>query len=186
MLRICALTPVYTPTAHKPFDAERIASQELRRDPLYPSLTPTQRAFHIAAAMTLGREQAAKYAGREPEELAAKMGAFVKELEGENLVAGKIVYAEYDAGTRAITLYQRGIAQMAAKLREIYSDADALALARNLLLAHELFHHLEATQIPSQLPRTGNGKSMQYRGSRNVRYSEMAAHTFALALLQLA
>ncbi len=179
--------PIYTPAAQNPFDSESLARRELRRDRLFAHLTQEQQEFFIASALAIGREQAARFAGEEPDALAAALGVRVVELAGENVVAGASVFAEYDGGTRCITLYRAGIASLAAQFTPSLPTAEASRLARNLLLAHELFHHLEATCLPPgllsvplvEIPVCGG----LWRVKRRVgRCREIAAHGFAGAL----
>ena len=175
----------------KPFEIETIARQELQRDRLFPLLTPEQCYFYIRAALEIGRNEAAPYAGQDMFGLASKLGASLEEVDSGNLVAGCILYAEYDAGLRRIRLYRAGIARLALRCGQTVPEADAWQFARDLLIAHELFHHLEATRLgpvhrrlpPIAVPTLGGRWRVQ---RRVLRTREIAAHSFAHTLLGLA
>ena len=104
----------------------------------------------------------------------------------DGCVAGVPIFAEYDAGSRLITVYRFGI-KAVARLLEC---ADAERIALDLLIAHELFHHLEATRIgpvPDRLPPIFVPMFWGlFRARRRVRStSEIAAQAFAQALIGL-
>ena len=186
--RIDALLSLYASAMQKPFEIETTARQELQRDRLFPVLTPEQRDFYLCAALEIGERQAARCAGRDLDTLAAELGASVWESDGDGVTAGTPVYAEYDAGIRRITLYQAGIARLACRLGSTLHEADARRHARELLLAHELFHHMEATSLgpvhltlpPVAVPFAGGLWRVQ---RRVLRTREIAAHSFAHTLL---
>ncbi len=188
--RIDALLPVYASGMQKPFEIEAIAQQELQKDRLFPLLTPEQCDFYIRAALEIGRSEAAPYAGQGMLGLASKLGAGLQEVEGGNVIAGCDLYAEYDAGLRRIRLHRAGMARLALRLSQTLPEADAWQIARDLLIAHELFHHLEATRLgpvhrrlpPIAVPTLGGCWRVQ---RRVLRTREIAAHSFAHTLLGL-
>jgi hypothetical protein len=172
----------------KPFDIEAIAHQEIQRDRLFPLLTPEQRDFYMRSASEIGAREAAKYRGQEMLSLAQTLGAIVEDYSGDNVIAGREIYAEYDAGFRNIRLYRRGVQHLAERLGPGPPEWDSRPFVRDLLIAHELFHHLESTHIGPvhrMLPAIpvpvfgGLMRLPQYV----LRTREIAAHSFAHTLL---
>ena len=182
------MLPVYSSVMQKPFDIEAIAQQELQRDRLFLLLTPEQCAFYIRSAAVIGAHEATKYRGEGMLTLALKLGVTVEDYDGGNTIAGRELYAEYDAGFRNIRLHRAGRAQLVTRLSRILPEGTAQMVACDLLIAHELFHHLEATRIgpvhrmlpPVPVPVLGG----LMRLPRYVlRTREIAAHSFAHTLL---
>jgi hypothetical protein len=186
--RMNALLSVYSSIMQKPFEIETIARQELQRDRLFPRLTPEQREFYVTAALAIGAREAAHYRGESMLSLARKLGARVEDYDGGNVVAGCEIYAEYDAVFRSIRLHRAGVAHLAARLGQTLPEAIAQETARDLLIAHELFHHLEATCL-GPVHRTLPSISVSlvgrlWRVQRHIlRTREIAAHSFAHTLL---
>ncbi len=187
-------------------DRDDAAWRELRRDPVFPWLSDTQQGEYIAGAVAIGREQAGCFQGKQVRSLAVQLGARVLIVDDggaegdkgtagdkpppynvmDGCVAGVPIFAEYDAGSRLITVYRFGI-KAVARLLEC---ADAERIALDLLIAHELFHHLEATRIgpvPDRLPPIFVPMFWGlFRARRRVRStSEIAAQAFAQALIGL-
>ena len=122
--------------------------------------------------------------------LVADLGARLDLRDEEGMIAGVPTYAEYDAGTNMITVYRPAIASLARLLSETLRSGEAETLALRLLIAHELFHHLEATRIPpasEQLPPLMVPvMAGLWRVRRRVQSSrEIAAHAFAQTLTGL-
>lgn len=183
-----ALLPVYSSMMQKPFDIEAIAQQELQRDRLFPLLTPEQCDFYLRSALAIGACEAAKYRGEAMLPLAKNLGATIEDYDGGNRIAGGEVYAEYDAGFRNIRLHRAGVNRLAERLGPMPPEGDARPLARDLLIAHELWHHLEATSLgpvhrmlpPIVVPILGGlARLRRYV----LRTREIAAHSFAHTLL---
>ena len=186
--RIGALFSVYASVMQKPFEIETIARQELRRDRLFPLLTPEQCDFYLRAALEIGVRQAARHKGEAILPLAARLGATVEEYDGGSVEAGSVIYAEYDAAFRRIRLHRAGIDHLAARIGRGLSEGSARAIALDLLLAHELFHHLEATclgPVHRTLPPIAvpvlRGLLRVHR--HVLRTREIAAHSFAHSLI---
>ncbi len=183
-----ALLSVYASALQKPFEIETIARQELQRDRLFPLLTPEQCEYYAAAALAIGVREATSYRGASMLPLAAKLGATVEDYDGGNVIAGSVVYAEYDAAFKKIRLHRAGVAQLAARLGQVLPEGIAIGAARDLLIAHELFHHLEATHL-GPIHKTLPAVAMPvlggfWRVQRHVeRTREIAAHSFAHTLI---
>jgi len=165
-----------------------LALQELRRDPLVVYLSAGQQQDYLAGALAIGREQGKRCRGRRVKLLVEELGARYVVRSEEGLIAGSAVFAEYDSDARLITVYQPAIASVVRLLGISGQRGEAEGGALDLLLAHELFHHLEATQIvptPLQLPPVSvpilGGLLKSPRRLRCT--SEIAAHAFAHAVV---
>jgi hypothetical protein len=180
--------PVYASVMQKPFDIEMIARQELRRDRLFSVMTPDQRTFYIDAAQAIGAYEATPYRGQAALPLAQKLGTTIEECNSGNVIVDSETYAEYDVILRRIRLYRAGIVRLAERLRPTVPEAFARDIARDLLIAHELFHHLEATRLgpvhktlpPITVPIAGG---LCWAQRYVLRTREIAAHSFAHTLL---
>jgi hypothetical protein len=193
---------VYNVVVQKPFTLDTLAQAELEFDWFYSHMTPEQRDFYLRAALKIGAREAARYAGQDVDALTRQLGASV--YEPEEVVRdrdfGSGPYAEYDAETRQITVHQAGLRYVAFLLhQDVRTIPDyalwnkttqnaVLRVARELLIAHELFHHLEATSLgpvhrtlpPMTLPLLGGF----WKARRYIkRTREIAAHSFAFILL---
>jgi hypothetical protein len=199
------MVSLYDSATPKPFTVETLAREELARDRLFDRLTPEERAFYLRASLAIGSRTAARYAGREISALAVELGARIREADtsGTDMPDDKnfipdapeaecmAPYAEYDAETHYITVHSSGIERLAHRVRcsgPALSEAAALWIARNLLIAHELFHHLEATRLgpihralPTVAVPLAGGLWKVHR--HVLRTREIAAHSFAATLL---
>jgi hypothetical protein len=104
-------------------------------------------------ALRIGQDAAASFRGVDIWRLVEALGAVVDVLEG-GIVAGLRLRGAYDPETGRITVYRVG-----------WSERDI-----ETAVAHELYHHLEATGRVVRLP---------------MRESEVAAHAFAKDILEL-
>jgi hypothetical protein len=163
---------------------------ELEQDPVFAHLTPGQRRWYVERALGIGREQAAMVAGQAPGGVAEQLGAKVRVVDRESRFAGVEVRAEHDSETGVITLYAPSVRQVADLLSQVLPEPWSLEQVEGLHVAHELFHHLEATRIGpvhEQLPPVVTfrlGRVWQTR-SRARRCREIAAHAFARTLMDL-
>jgi hypothetical protein len=167
-----------------------LALQELRRDPCFPSLSVAQQQEYIVSALAMGREQGERYRGRGVLALVTELGARFVIRDEEGVIAGLPTRAEYDSGTGLITVYRPSIESLDRMLGETPRIEEAESLALRVLIAHELFHHLEATRIPpvsEQLPSVIVSRfAGWWKVRRHVRScSEIAAHAFAQTLMDL-
>ncbi|MCW3054493.1 MAG: hypothetical protein JWN14_3663 [Chthonomonadales bacterium] len=191
---------VYALIDTKPFTLAELAHAELNRDGFSVDMTSEQRDFYLHTAIEIGAREAARYPGQDVNALAMQLGARVQ--DGREPY-GSGVYAEYDAETHQITVHGAGVrlvslhlTKMAKTVPEYATLKDAaqdalFRIARELLIAHELFHHLEATRLgsihrtlpPISVPLLGNFWKVK-RYVRSTR--EIAAHSFAHHLLGIA
>ncbi len=171
-------------------DDRALSYLELEKDPVFSHLSPEQHLFYLDYALQAGCAQAALYQGADAFALAKKFGVKVVFQPNGSDIASGTLRATYDAQEETIEIFASSIAQMERSLApwlDIPWDTKKIAAIH---LAHELFHHLEATQIEPvarQLPpvttlRLGRIKLAQ---SRVRRCREIAAHAFAKELLEL-
>lgn len=181
---------VYASSRPNPCDIVTLARKELRQDRLFPLLSAAQEEEYLALALEIGRDAAVPYVGQKIPALAARLGVRIEECAGDARIHGSATYAEYDAASRLIRIYRAGERLLAAHLAQCLPAERAQETARSLLIAHELFHHLEATQLgpthrrlpPVSVPICGP----RWRVKRYLlRTREIAAHAFAYTLLGL-
>lgn len=130
--------------------AQRLAAFILEEDPQAARLS-ARRACELAdAALTDGVELAAwvvRQWGHGPDRIAAAAGVEVIDVDGSNDYGSTRVYAEYLPRGRRVYLYRPALAAIDRHLR---SDALAALLgiraARDVFLAHELYHHFDLTR----------------------------------------
>jgi len=120
----------------------------------------------IEAARQIGIGAAQAYVDRHPFDVADSLGVRVNRVDHDHLVAGLRLRAEYDYDARKIVLYRHGIA-------ELGEHGEAIAVA------HELFHHLAATDD------TIASKLRAFSRSTRAGVEEAAAHAFATEWLRL-
>lgn len=163
---------------------------ELEQDPVFVHLSPVERVRYIEHALAIGREVAMPHRGRDLFQLKAELGARLQIKETDNRFAGVTIRAEHDTGTRIITLYAPSVRQVHGLLAQVLPEPWSEERVVALHVAHELFHHLEATRIGpvhEQFPpvvtfRLGR---LWVTRSRARRCREIAAHAFTKELLDL-
>lgn len=122
--------------------------------------------------------------------LAGRLEARVLLVEKPNVLAGVVTRAEYCSGQRTITIYRKSIAQVKACLDRAWPELgwteEGIAAIH---LAHELFHHLEATWIGltnEKFPKVLTFQLGPWKTLTSVRrLREIAAHKFTKELLKL-
>lgn len=165
---------------------ERIpAYLDLSQDLAFSLLSPQAARWYTEESLRVG-SQAAAACGSDPHALARDLGVTVTLSATELRVGNTAIRAEYDAERHAVTLYTPAIAAVDHMLK----DAGIGGRATDLLLAHELFHHLEATRfqpVDQQLPPVERRfLGGLWRSPRRVRRCrELAAHAFASRLVGL-
>ena len=172
-------------------DDRPLAHLELQQDVVYPHLSPGNRTHYIDRSLAIGREQAGEY--RTPDsdlrKWALALGAKVEISDSPNFCAGIAMRSEYDAATRTITVYEPSIVEFGAALDALKCVPWPRERIVAVHIAHELFHHLEATRIVPvhlQLPAVVTGRIGPFpREMRARRCREIAAHAFARELLHL-
>ena len=191
-LRNPAMPPLHPTTCRD----DVLAYHLLSLDRCFPRLSAKQCSDYIRGALLVGRTAALPYKGAWPSRVAQQLGVTI--IESNQSLGGCGAYArsEYDSGARTITLYWVSIREIQRLLEQTCDGAALLPLdnpgsaARELHIAHELFHHIEATEIgrtDDLLPHLPVRQFGPLRlGPRRVsQCREIAAHRFAADLLRL-
>jgi hypothetical protein len=164
-------------------EAERWGLARLADDRVGRRLGPDRAATAVRAAVTVGAEAARRYRAAgwsDPRRLAVKLGVGVTWSDESPVLGALLRIAEYEPRPALIRLFAEPIAEIRAAER-------ALPVA-DVYLAHELFHHLEATALgpASDLARVTLARLGRWRWESGVAaLSEVAAHAFAQTLLEL-
>ncbi|WP_158509587.1 hypothetical protein [Limnochorda pilosa] len=173
----------------------------VRSSPRSYPLSDEALAERVAAALEAGARAAATLRRRRPEataeELARELGVPVTEStsSGSATGASRVRLADFLAG-RGIVVYREGLERVAAALREMLPDEREIdVVARELLVAHELFHALShlrpGGELPA-LPRVSRqlGYTARFLGipfrAAIPELEEVAAHGFSTAWTRLA
>jgi hypothetical protein len=165
----------------------------LREDPQYLRVEPYRRAALVDAALDDGRRMADQVRARwgdEPAAIASACGLAVVECDAEQGWGTMVVYADYNVRIRCIRLFLPAIARLERSLRrEAVAQIAGIRSARPMLLAHELYHHLDAVRGGPPLARQHRvtllalGRWRWTSGLASL--SEIAASAFAQRLLRL-
>lgn len=130
--------------------ARRLAALILGEDPRAARLSIRRACELVDAALTDGVELAAWVArqwGHDPDRIAAAAGIDVIDVDGSNDYGSTRVYAEYLPRGQRVYLYRPALAAID---RHLHSDALGALLgvraAREVFLAHELYHHFDLTR----------------------------------------
>jgi len=154
---------------------------------------PARRAA-VSAALADGtataRDFRKRFAGLSPREIADRLGIPVVAVDDDPMVASIWRFAEYRPRPPKIILYARGLEPLDRALSgNLASRMLGTATTEDVFVAHELYHHAEATrrEVPiarrhqATLFRIGN-----WRWRTGIAtLSEIAAGSFAQALLGL-
>jgi len=139
-----------------------------------------------AAAMDLRR----RFPGKTPREIARELAVPVTATDDDPLVASIWRFAEYRPRPPKILLYTRGLAPLEQALAS--APAPRLlgdATVEDVFVAHELYHHIEATRAETPIARRHQatlfriGKWQWRTGIATL--AEIAAGSFAQGLLDL-
>ena len=165
----------------------------LREDLQYARVEPGRREALVDAALEDGRSMAERARARwggEPAAIAAACGVSVLGCDVEQGWGSSVVYADYHEGTRCVRLFLPTIDRLD---RHLSCDAVAMVAglrsARPALLAHELYHHLDAIRPGPRLARLHQvtllrlGRWRWTSGLTSL--GEIAAGAFAQSLLGL-
>jgi len=173
---------------------EGLARLELAQDLLYYRLDPEQQTFYIARALAIGAETAIRFRPREAERIihvAERSGCRVHFVNDQNKISGLHVRTEYRPSQSEIVVYRRSVDQMLTVLNELISGVEAWTSEQveDIHVAHELFHHVEATEtglVNLKLPKVVTfrwGPLVRKMSVRRAR--EIAAHKFTKDIMGL-
>lgn len=163
--------------------AEAWGLERLATDRAGRRLGAGRRAAVVEAAVAAGADAAGtcRAAGcSDPRRIAAGLGVAVVWSDESPILGTMLRIAEYEPRPATVRLFTEPIAAILA--------AEPALPAADVYIAHELFHHLEATTLgsASDLARVTLARLGCWRWESGVRaLSEVAAHAFAQALLDL-
>jgi hypothetical protein len=144
----------------------------------------------LADGIAAARNLPTRLTGLSPEQIARELGLPVETTDGDPLVGSIWRFAEYRPRPPRIVLYSRGLAPLERNLTG--SRAAQLlgrATPRDVFIAHELYHHIEA--IRPDVPIARRYRPSLFRiGKWHWRtgiaaLAEIAAGAFAQSLLDL-
>jgi len=170
----------------------RFARLVLREDPLAGRLRAGEDLKAIDHALEAGQAAAdmtVKQWGVRPEEIAAKLGVDVRHSDEAARMGSTILFSEYGDRPPTVILYTRSIAEANHLIRANHLEP-LLGLddVGPVHLAHEIYHHLEATGLTpgSRGYRVATLKAGPVRLTSGMpTLGEIAADRFAAALLGL-
>jgi hypothetical protein len=153
----------------------------------------TQRAAvgdALAAGAAAAEAMRQRFPGLAPREIAHALGVPIEAIDDDPTTGSLWRFAEYRQRPTGILLYVRGIAPLD---RVIVDDVAVQLLGRatlrDVFVAHELFHHLEATRSEPPIARRYRPTLFRIGGwhwrTGIVALAEIAAGAFAQTLLDL-
>jgi hypothetical protein len=144
----------------------------------------------LADGAATARELRTRFPGLAPRDIAREVCVAVEAVDDDPLVGSIWRFAEYRLRPARIVLYDRGLAPLEKALDdELTERLLGRATARDVFIAHELYHHAEATRSAVPIARRYQptllkiGKWRWRTGIATL--SEIAAGSFAQALLDL-
>jgi hypothetical protein len=144
----------------------------------------------LADGMATAETLRTRFTGRSPEQIARELGVTVETTDSDPMVGSIWRFAEYRPRPPRIVLYSRGLGPLERSL--IGARAAQLlghATPRDVFIAHELYHHIEA--VRSETPISRRYQPTLFRiGNWHWRtgiaaLAEIAAGAFAQSLLDL-
>ncbi|HTG07434.1 MAG TPA: hypothetical protein VK635_25740 [Bradyrhizobium sp.] len=125
-----------------------------------------------------------------PHEIAAELNVPVAETDADPLVGSLWRFAEYQGRPARILLYSRGLAPLDGVIAgRLAARLLGPATPREVFIAHELFHHIEATRSETPIARRYQPSLFRIGGWRwrtgIAALAEIAAGAFAQSLLDL-
>ena len=173
---------------------EDFGLQMLACDPVGASLSAPARCALVAAALddgaAVGTALAARYPGIAPDGVARRLGIRVVETDELPWVGPLLRHADYRAAPPEIQLFRAALEPLDRFLAQPEArDLIGASCAGPVFLAHELYHHVEATRDAPPLPRRHAVTRLQLKRWRLaapvLALSEIAAGACAQALLRL-
>ncbi|MCP4620822.1 MAG: hypothetical protein GY844_30820 [Bradyrhizobium sp.] len=183
-----------------PFDEIATVSPEtlgmlmLKSDPHAARLDDGAKRLAVSDALADGAAIAGdlreRFPGQSPRRIAAELQVTVTTTDEDPLVGSIWRFAEYRARPPQILLYARGLAPVEHALaRAPAARLLGNAVVEDVLIAHELYHHAEATRAELPIARRHQATLFQigkWRWRTGIpALAEIAAGSFAQALLQL-
>jgi hypothetical protein len=154
---------------------------------------PTQLAAvsdALADGVATARELRTRFPGLAPCDIARELHVGIEAIDDDPLVGSIWRFAEYRPRPARIVLYTRGLTPLERALDdELAARLLGQATTQDVFIAHELYHHAEATRSAVPIARRYQptlfkiGKWRWRTGIATL--SEIAAWSFAQALLEL-
>ncbi|KPJ69397.1 hypothetical protein AMJ44_03940 [candidate division WOR-1 bacterium DG_54_3] len=164
-----------------------LAHSHLSRDRDFSKLDEAEKAFLINGASSFGSETAkeliAKHDTSDPRKIAEIIGVTVRGEDG-GIQGNLIRLSEYREKEGEIVIYRDSLKVL---MRRADEDSITLDQPIKLLIAHELFHHLEKERfgpVSEKFKITKKIGLFSYKKSFKS-LNEVAAHAFTQALLGL-
>jgi len=132
----------------------------------------------------------ARFPDLAPHEIAAELDVPVAETDADPLVGPLWRFAEYQGRPARILLYSRGLAPLDGVIAgRLAARLLGPATPREVFIAHELFHHMEATRSDTPIARRYQPTLFRIGGwhwrTGVAALAEIAAGAFAQSLLDL-
>jgi hypothetical protein len=132
----------------------------------------------------------ARFPDLAPHEIAAELDVPVAETDADPLVGSLWRFAEYQGRPARILLYSRGLAPLDGVIAgRVAARLLGPATPREVFIAHELFHHIEATRSDTPIARRYRPTLFRIGGwhwrTGIAALAEIAAGAFAQSLLGL-
>jgi hypothetical protein len=132
----------------------------------------------------------ARFPDLAPHEIAAELDVPVAETDDDPLVGPLWRFAEYQGRPARILLYSRGLAPLDGVIAgRLAARLLGPATPREVFIAHELFHHMEATRSDTPIARRYQPTLFRIGGwhwrTGIAALAEIAAGAFAQSLLDL-
>jgi len=132
----------------------------------------------------------ARFPDLAPHEIAAELNVPVAETDDDPLVGSLWRFAEYQGRPARILLYSRGLAPLDGVIAcRLAARLLGPATPREVFIAHELFHHIEATRSDTPIARRYQPTLFRIGGwhwrTGIAALAEIAAGAFAQSLLDL-
>ncbi|MGB8397405.1 hypothetical protein [Bradyrhizobium sp.] len=166
----------------------------LEADPHGWRLDRSERLAAVADALGDGAAAAgnlrAQFPGLTPREIAHALGLPIHSTDDDPLVGSLWRFAEYQPRPSRILLYSRGLAPLDRMLVDpLAARLLGPATLQDAFIAHELFHHMEATRSTPPIARRYRPTLFRVGGwhwrTGIAALSEIAAGAFAQSLLGL-
>jgi hypothetical protein len=144
----------------------------------------------LAGGASIARDLRARFPDRAPERIAGELGLPIETVDADPMVGSIWRFAEYRPRPPCIVLYSRGLGPLERTLTgPRAAQLLGRATPRDVFIAHELYHHLEAVLPDAPVARRYQptllriGKWHWRTGIAAL--TEIAAGAFAQSLLDL-
>lgn len=144
----------------------------------------------LADGAAIARDLRTRFPDLSPHQIAGELQVTVATIDDDPMVGSIWRFAEYRPRPPQILLYARGLAPVEQALaRAPAARLLGEAAVRDVFIAHELYHHAEATRAEMPIARRHRATLFQigrWRWRTGIAtLAEIAAGAFAQALLQL-